>query len=131
MKYFILVVALTLVGCTTTPIQGVVEGGLLGNGEKNILNQMNHIAYHAALVRDPEMTDDEFKAWLKSKNQDEFREWVARIEYEQKRIKSLFSLYAALKSTDSTDYTVLRSYDAAMKKSYDNLTEAQVIYHAE
>jgi hypothetical protein len=131
MKYFILVVALTLVGCTTTPIQGVVEGGLLGNGEKNILNQMNHIAYHAALVRDPEMTDDEFKAWLKSKNQDEFREWVARIEYEQKRIKSLFSLYAAVTNTDSTDYTILRSYNKAMKKSYDNLTEAQVIYHAE
>lgn len=131
MRYIILALTLVMVGCTTTPIQGVVEGGLLGNGEKNILNQMRHIAYHAAVVRDPGMTDAEFEEWVKDKTEDEFKEWVARTEYEQKRMRSLFSLYAVLRGTDTTDYSGLHGLGRAMKKSHEDLAIAQEIYYNE
>ena len=96
-------------GCTTTPIQDIVKGQLLGSGAENVLHQVELIAYHAALVRDPDMTDAEFYEMIHGKTQDEFNKWVAEKNYEIRRAVNLLNPYSALTGGNTENEEIIKS----------------------
>jgi hypothetical protein len=117
-------------GCA--PVQGFVNGQFAGDGADNLLHQMEIIAHDIAVVRDPSMTDEQWEAWLKSKTEGEFTEYIARIEFEHKRYQALLSLYSALVGLSSdADIDALKANNDAVKQSRMDAYDAQIVYYSE
>lgn len=118
------------IGCA--PVQGFVNGQFAGDGAGNLLHQMELIAHDVALVRDPDMTDQQWESWLKSKTDAEFTEYIARIEYQHKRYGAILRLYAALVGgTRGANSIALAEYNARLKESRMDAYDSQKIYYSE
>jgi hypothetical protein len=132
MKKIIVCIALCLfVGCTTTPVQSLVKGQAFGAGEKNLLHQLEQIAYYSAKVRDPDMSDKEFYNVLRGKTEGEFLEWVGRKDYEIRRFVNVVKLYSAISNSEGRPIPELRALSDMIQKHYDDLKYAQYLYYTE
>ena len=132
MRALLLALALcTFLGCTTTPIQSMVQGQVFGDGEDNLLHQLKHIAYYSAVVRDPDITEQEFYDMLKSKTEEEYVEWVADKEYELRRFVNVLKLYASISEIGGQPIPELTEISNEIQKHYEDLKYAEYLYYGE
>lgn len=130
-KIFLCILIVGISSCTTTPIQSSVKGQLFGNKEKNLLHQIELIAYHSAMIRDPSMTDEEFYHKLKKYSEDELREMVARKTHEIRRFYNVLRLYMVLVDNDDARIPHLVALKNEVERHIEDLQYAQYLYYSE